>query len=347
VIATPTGRYELMLSGDVRAVNRSLAEVTTRLSWFVAAMLAAIVLTWLAIEVRIIRRITLLTRGAAGVSMGVRGNLDLESIDVPDLRGSDELGVLARALKDLLQRVNDDVKRERIRAEQEKDTWHAVGHEIMSPLQSLMVLHGSGSDPSHRYISRMQQAVKVLYGSASPSEAFAATTLTPLALDLEAFLADAAANAAFIGVGDVHFEGSGAALWVRADAHPLEDVVSHVLRNADRHRVAGTPIRISLHADAAEAVFDIDNDGAAIDASLIDRIFEYGVSGDTSNAESGHRGQGLFVVRTYMAKMGGTVMAINIAGGVRFRLVLPCAVASGTAPADSRAPPAGAQRVAP
>ena len=39
--------------------------------------------------------------------------------------------------------------------------WHAVGHEIMSPLQSLLVLHGHADDPSYRYINRMQQAVRV------------------------------------------------------------------------------------------------------------------------------------------------------------------------------------------
>jgi hypothetical protein len=32
------------------------------------------------------------------------------------------------------------------------------------------------------------------------------------------------------------------------------------------------------------------------------------------------RGQGLFVARTYMAKMGGSVRALNSGGGVRFEL---------------------------
>ena len=44
--------------------------------------------------------------------------------------------------------MNDDVRREQIRAEQEKDMLQAVGHEILSPLQSLMVLHGSADDPA-------------------------------------------------------------------------------------------------------------------------------------------------------------------------------------------------------
>jgi hypothetical protein len=120
----------------------------------------------------IIRRITRLTRRSSELSRSVQTTGGLERFDLADLRGSDELGILANCLNDLLRRVKEDAERERIRAEQEKDQWHAVGHEIMSPLQSLLALHGDPDDPSHRYINRMQQAVRILYGSASPSEAF-------------------------------------------------------------------------------------------------------------------------------------------------------------------------------
>ena len=71
-------------------------------------------------------------------------------------------------------------------------------------------------------------------------------------------------------------------------------------------------------------------------ADLIDRIFDYGVSSagadglpasvdaDAGTGGNGglHRGQGLFVVRTYMAKMGGTVAVANRDGGVAFTLML-------------------------
>ena len=63
-------------------------------------------------------------------------------------------------------------------------------------------------------------------------------------------------------------------------------------------------------------------------------IFEYGVSDpgasvgadrDENNPDRGHRGQGLFVAKTYMAKMGGTIVAENLPDGrgVRFTLALP------------------------
>ncbi|MET3135448.1 uncharacterized protein YoxC [Oxalobacteraceae bacterium GrIS 1.11] len=170
-IATPLGNYQVVLKGDVRSVSKTLSVVATRVSWFVGAMLLALLLAWLVIEIGIISRITILTRRADKVAKSIKGAGDVDQFDLSDLRGKDELGVLASCLYDLLRRVKEDVEREAIRAEQERDMWHAVGHEIMSPLQSLMVLHGAANDQSCRYIMRMQQAIRVLYGSASPSEA--------------------------------------------------------------------------------------------------------------------------------------------------------------------------------
>ncbi|HEX5682912.1 MAG TPA: HAMP domain-containing sensor histidine kinase [Ideonella sp.] len=328
-IATPLGRYELTLTGDVRSVNRTLGRVAARVGWIVVAMLAAIVLAWVAIELRIVRRITLLTKRAAAVRHGVqslKGGADDEiRLDVADLRGSDELGLLAGTLAELLERVNDDVRREQIRTAQEREQWHAVGHEIMSPLQSLLALHPGDTDPSHRYLRRMQQAVRVLYGQASPTEAFEATTLAVNALDIDEFLRHVADNAPHAGISDVCYTSAGAPCLVRGDEYSLEDVVTHVLRNAERYRPAGTPIQLTLATVDAGVEVTIHNQGPPIPDELVGRIFEYGVSdaaGEPS-ADPAHRGQGLFVVRTYMAKMGGTVEARNEPeGGVSFVLRL-------------------------
>ena len=328
VISTPLGRYELILTGDIRTVNKALTAVATRVSWFVVGMLLAIFISWLAIELRIIRRITELTRRAVKVSKGIKSTLDndnLAAVDLSDLRGGDELGVLAGGLQDLLQRVNEDVRREHIRVAQEKDTWHAVGHEIMSPLQSLMVLHGSADDPAHRYISRMQQAVRVLYGSASPSEAFETTALNVQTLDVNEFLSHIASNSDAAGIPDVVFEPATRPVLVRADEYSLEDAVSHILRNAQRYRLLGTPIVITLTVNAAEgaapeATVQLANQGPHIADDMLGKIFEYGVSDQQDAAALGNRGQGLFVAKTYLAKMGGTIAARNTENGVCFEL---------------------------
>ena len=325
-VATPLGSFEVRLSGDAQGVARSLGVVATRMSWYVGAMLAAIALAWIVIEVGLIRRIAVLTRRAAAVSRNVQEagrDARIGNLDVSDLRGPDELGILAGGLSDLLERVKTDTQREQQRAQRERDMLQAVGHEILSPLQSLMVLHPDPADPAHRYVQRMQQAVRVLYGQASPSEALAAAELELSPLDLDAFLREVAANAGYAGIDDVRYEATGGPLTVRADPFSLEDVVTHILRNAQRHRTPGTPITLSLARQGGEAVVAIYNEGPAIAADLLERVFDYGVSDAAPTAADGRRGQGLFVARTYMAKMGGSVRCRNSGKGVVFELLLP------------------------
>jgi signal transduction histidine kinase len=321
-IRTPLGNYDIQLKGDARSVNKTLSIVATRLSWFVGAMLGAIGLAWLLIEIGLIRRIAHLTKRTRGLSQSVQADGGLERYDLSDLRGRDELGILANGLSDLLRRVKGDAERETIRAEQEKDMWHAVGHEIMSPLQSLLALHGNTEDPSHRYISRMQQAVRVLYGSASPSEAFQSTNLNIQTVDIAEFIKNVAENA---GYADVRCIGADQPTPVRADEFPLEDVFAHILKNADRYRQPGTPITLSLETNETAAIVSIHNSGPQIPASLIDKVFEYGVSEQPEAGAAGNRGQGLFVAKTYMAKMGGTIAVTNTEDGVIFSLGLQCA----------------------
>lgn len=328
-VNTPLGNYEVRLTGDARGITRGLSVVATRMSWYVAAMLVAIVLAWLVVELGLLRRVAVLTRRAAAVSHSMQADTSVDGrivqLDVSDLRGRDELGILAGGLSDLLQRVKGDVQRERVRAQRERDMLQAVGHEILSPLQSLMVLHPDADDPAHRYVQRMQQAVRVLYGQASPSEALAAAQLELAPLDLDAFLREVAGNAGYAGIEDVRYDAPPQAVMVRADAFSLEDVVTHILRNAQRHRTAGTPVTLTLSLEPGQAVIGIHNVGPAIPQAQLARIFDYGVSDAAPEDASGRRGQGLFVARTYMAKMGGTVQATNADGGVRFALALPLA----------------------
>jgi signal transduction histidine kinase len=321
-LLTAMGDYELQVTGDTRSVDRNMAAIAVRVSWFVAAMLAAIILTWLAIEARIIRRITLLTRRAAEVKRSVQGSEGLTALNLQDLQGRDELGLLAGVLAELLQRVNEDVKREQIRASQEKDMLHAVGHEILSPLQSLLALHAAPNDASLRYIRRMQQAVRLLYGATTPSEALLSAALQVSTLDIAEFLRHVADNAVHAGIPDVQYEGVSTALIVKADAYSLEDVITHVLNNANRHRLPGTPIVITSNERATTVEVHVCNQGPNIPAALLERVFEYGVTDGGDGGNQGNRGQGLFVARTYMAKMGGTIEVRNLSDGVEVLLTL-------------------------
>lgn len=64
-IVTPAGRYAILLRGEAEnVVNQTLGATATRLSWFVIAVMAAIALAWLAIEIGIVRRVTRLSQRA-------------------------------------------------------------------------------------------------------------------------------------------------------------------------------------------------------------------------------------------------------------------------------------------
>ncbi len=322
-VVTPLGRFELTLTGDPRGLDRTLSASATRLAWPVAAMLAAIGLAWLIIEAGLIRRVATLTRRAAAVSYNVQApqaEARLGELDVNDLRGRDELGILAGTLADLLARVRDGMRRDQLRAEREHDQWHAVGHEIMSPLQSLLALHASPDDPSRRYVQRMQQAIKVLYGPASPSEALAAATLAVGRLDLDAFLQQVAANAGHAGLHGVAYTAAPGPVWVLADEYPLEDALTHLLANAERYRLPGTPITLRLHGDERLALIEVHNLGPQIAPERLATLFDYGVSdasdatcaGSAQGADAARRGQGLFVAKTYLAKMEGSITVRNV-----------------------------------
>lgn len=314
-ISTPAGRFGLELLGDARGVNRALAVVATRLAWFVVAMLLALGVAWAVMELGIMHRIGKLTRRSQALSSTVKRTEGLDRLDLSDLKGRDELGILATCLNDLLRRVKEDAERERLRAEQEKDQWHAVGHEIMSPLQSLLALHAAPEDPSQRYLKRMQLAVRTLYGSASVSEAFQASRVELDTLELAAFMRHIAANA---GIAHLHCEVPEAEVKVRADEYHLEDVFAHILRNAERYREPGSPITMRLETTDTQAQIIIHNLGPRIPEELLPRIFEYGVSDPGESTDAAQRGQGLFVAKTYLAKMGGSITARNEADGVSF-----------------------------
>ncbi|WP_163536003.1 ATP-binding protein, partial [Klebsiella pneumoniae] len=69
------------------------------------------------------------------------------------------------------------------------------------------------------------------------------------------------------------------------------DALTHVLTNADRYRVPGTPITLTLRTDGDLAAVDLHNQGPHIAEDQLARIFDYGVS-DAEPQDGVRRGQG-------------------------------------------------------
>ncbi len=330
-----TGDYEVALHGNLASVKRELYEMTGRLTWVVAAMLCAILVAWLLVEFSFLRRLTLLTKRAAKVTYNMQSPSDLTAnqdlaeriaaLSLDDLNGRDEVGILANSLKGLLKRIQEDVRQAQARTKQDKEMWQAVGHEIMSPLQSLMVLHPDEKSQSYRYVYRMLQAVRMLYGHASPSEAVEAANFNLEVIDLDAFIRLIADNAHYAGISNVQYEPFGESLKVNANAFSLEDALTHILNNAQRHRLKNTKIQLRLLKTEKFAEVHIENQGNPIPEESLHHIFDYGVSGNNEEIASERRGQGLFICKSYITKMGGSISVSNTSNGVVFVIRLPLA----------------------
>ncbi|MCC7462024.1 MAG: HAMP domain-containing histidine kinase, partial [Gammaproteobacteria bacterium] len=245
--------------------------------------------------------------------------------ELPYGERGDEIGTLSTAFSDLLRETRE--RAEEARRKQAEDVRNrelnlkTIGHEIRSPLQALLGLHPPG-DPGRHYIDRMVRAVKYLFSGTGPQSSFDSIPLVPEQLDVASFLVQLAANAPLAGIPDVHYEGPAAGVVCFVDPDALEDAVSHLLSNANRHRRAGTAIRLTVLGAPAEVCITVFNEGENIPEEIVERIFDLHFS-HTATRDESNQGLGLFVTRNYISRMSGSVAARNHVNGVSFEVRLP------------------------
>jgi signal transduction histidine kinase/ActR/RegA family two-component response regulator len=129
--------------------------------------------------------------------------------------------------------------------------------------------------------------------------------------------------------------------WVEADQVRLSQIFSNLLHNAAKYTDPGGHVRVSLTADAGEAVVRFTDDGIGIASDALDRIFDLFVQ-----APAGARGQagigiGLTLVRALVKLHGGTVTAESpgLGLGSTFTVRLPLV----EAPVPKEAPRTGSR----
>ena len=114
---------------------------------------------------------------------------------------------------------------------------------------------------------------------------------------------------------------------IGADLGDFEEIIGNLLSNARRFS-DGKDITISLAVHGKTATLRIRNEGPVIERGMEDAIFRFGTSFSPANDEVSH-GLGLFLVRSAVSAMGGTVRAINdpapATHGVTFEIQLPVA----------------------
>jgi signal transduction histidine kinase len=110
--------------------------------------------------------------------------------------------------------------------------------------------------------------------------------------------------------------GLGEPVWVKGNAHAIEDAIRNLVENAVAHSPAGEEVAVAILRDGSVAVSDR---GPGVPSELQDRIFDRFWRG-AERIGSG-AGLGLAIVREIMKAHGGTVDVRNHAlGGAIFTL---------------------------
>lgn len=240
-----------------------------------------------------------------------------------------EIGVLWENIQELHQALTSANEISTEKANRERELMLSLGHEIRSPLQSLISRHPDAMDADRRDIDRISFALETLSGAYAesdvgggglkrhPKDIFASLPANTASENVTEYLMNAAESH---HIGGIVYIGSHDSVYALANGDMLESVLDAVINNANDFRNPGTHIVLSVGVEDAHVSITVANQGPPIPENKLEEIFNYGVS---LRAGSGNNlGQGLNMVRSYVASMQGKVSALNVGNGVEFRIRL-------------------------
>jgi signal transduction histidine kinase len=101
-----------------------------------------------------------------------------------------------------------------------------------------------------------------------------------------------------------------------ADRTALTTVVDHLLDNALKYSAAPGKTRVALTQDREELVLEIADEGVGMDEEAATHCFDKFWQADSSDSRTyGGTGIGLYIVRSLVESMGGTVGVSSVLGG--------------------------------
>lgn len=283
-------------------------------------------------HVLVIRRAASLTQRARAVTRAMQSNPDAMDVEFSDLTNHrDELGVLARTMQRLVARVKADIaateeraektiERQRQRAEFEINrniqvtesgtlVYRKMAHDMLSPLAELVSRQNDDID-----LMRMHRAVQFFKGIQIPVELKSADVVMWIRKYVER------KEKRFAGI---EFKTRIPSLDALFDEAALPDALDHIVNNALRFRHEGSLIIITLVEAPLEAIIRIDNQGPKILDNPIERIFDPNITNNNAaHRNDGNLGQGLYMARYWLGRIGGVVLAENLCDGVRFEVRL-------------------------
>lgn len=240
-----------------------------------------------------------------------------------------EIGVLWENIQDLHRALTSANEISTEKANRERELMLSLGHEIRSPLQSLISRHPDARDADRRDIDRISFALETLSGAYAesdtgrgelkrhPQDIFASLPANITRENVTEYLVNAADSH---HIESILYDGPKEPVYVQANGDMLESILDAVINNANDFRAPGTPIVLSIEIDNLHTAITVTNQGPPIPESKLEEIFNYGVS--LRSGPGNHLGQGLNMARSFAASMQGRISAQNVKNGVEFRIRL-------------------------
>ena len=198
-----------------------------------------------------------------------------------------------------------------------------LGHDLRNPLGSIVMSaaaqlrHGHldeqdaqaaariirGSQRMTRMISQLLDLTRARLGGGLPIE--------PKQTDLREVCRNVVEE--FEAALQLEMEGDLTGTW---DPDRLSEVLSNLAGNAVEYARPGTAVIVRAHADGADVVVEIENQGEPIAADVLPSIFEpFRRAQQGERSKTGNLGLGLYIAKQIVLSHGGT-LDVNAADGL-------------------------------
>jgi len=283
----------------------------------VAVVLAAVAGVGLAALIAApLRRITAVAAAATAGDLSRRAG---------PVSASGEVGVLAMAFDDMLERLERAFRRQR-------DFVSDASHELRTPLSVLRAqveLLDRETDERRRHegtatlLRRLDELDRLVGDMLTLASAEAGELIEPRAIDLTDFFEDVRRDLPLFGERDFRMEAVEGTL--DGDPDRLAQVLRNLVRNAVAHTKPGDRVEVSARGRDSWLEISVSDTGSGIPSEELEQIFERFHRLDHSRSrDSGGSGLGLAIARTIVEAHGGQIRAESSPGhGATFRIELP------------------------
>ncbi|MBC8106514.1 MAG: hypothetical protein H7Z14_07990, partial [Anaerolineae bacterium] len=258
----------------------------------------------------------------------VIGLIDEQALDrrIDETSLPTELKPMARRLNEMLARLDDSfTRRRRFLAN--------ASHELRTPVAAMLTtlevsLRRARDGNAYRDVIETTLADARLMHSLVDSLMTQARAEIPALdeeaqdLDLSAVVEQIVASLhALAGEKQVQLRTEVSPIVVRTQSARLRSVLLNLIGNAIHHNRIGGSVDVSLAEAGNEALIVIADTGTGIAAEHLPHVFEPFNRADKSRSADGHMGLGLFLVKTHVQEMGGSVDVSSEVGiGTRFQV---------------------------